>query len=681
MTVRLRHLRLRVETQDGTYGADIPFEVGLNVLWADNTRGKSTCLQAIVYALGLERMLSPTRQVPLTYVMTSYLDDPSTRERLAVLESAVWLELENHKGEIITVKRGVKTSLDRRLISVFRGPLLTDPGKSYRQQDYFVLDPGAAQRDAGFHKMLADYMGWRLPAVRRYDGAETILYLETIFPLLYVEQKAGWAAIPAAFPSYFQIRDVSRRAVEFLLALETHELELRKQQLEIDLAASNAAWSAKREELLAIAATINARIEGLPTEPTISAEQIGHAYMLASDGTAWRPLSNVASALRGRLAELASVEAPTVSDIATKAETEVEHLMSHVADLNTKRGVIFRARQTEIAQKGSVAKRLSALEEDLQKNLDAQKLRNLGSSISDTFAPDHCPTCAQPISDTLLAQKAGAAIMPVEQNIQYIRAQRGIFQRLSNQADNAIAALDQELAAATAEVNDASARLRALRADLVAASGTPSIAALEDRIRSQARLAGLDDAWQRFEQQKATLERLSKKHAEILAARDLLPRDRFGAEDREKLSTMERLVREQTASYGFQTFPPAELDISEESYRPQREGFEIGFEMSASDTIRLKWAYQLALLEVGRSSETHHAGLVIFDEPQQQKTAKISFRKLLERAALARTASQQVIFATSEDRSELEGFLSDIECHYIPFGTHIVKRIAATRQA
>ena len=300
MTLRVRHLRLRVETKNGTYGADIPFKIGLNVLWADNTRGKSTCLQAIVYALGLEKMLSPTRLVPLTYVMTTHLDDPDTGERLAVLESAVWLELENHRGEIITVKRGVKTNLDRRLISVFRGPLLSEPGNYYRQQDYFVLDPGAAQRDAGFHKMLADYMGWRLPAVRRYDGAETILYLETIFPLLYVEQKTGWTAIPAAFPTYLQIRDVGRRAIEFLLALDTHELELRRQQLELDLAASNAAWSTKREELVAVAATINARIDGLPAEPTISTEQIGRAYLLASDGTTWRPLADVASSLRGR---------------------------------------------------------------------------------------------------------------------------------------------------------------------------------------------------------------------------------------------------------------------------------------------------------------------------------------------------------------------------------------------
>jgi hypothetical protein len=676
MSLRLRHLRLRSETEIGPFGADLPFKTGLNVLWAENTRGKSTCLQAILYALGLERMLSPRREVPLTYVMTTHLDDPETGKRHPVLESSVWLELENDRHEVITVKRSVVSSVDRKLISVFQGPLLTTPGGSYRQQDYFVLDPGAAQREAGFHRMLAEYIGWQLPQVRRYDGSETVLYLETIFPLVYVEQKAGWSSIPAAFPNYFQIRDVARRAVEFILALETQELELKKQRLELELASNTAAWAAKREDLTAIASMVNARVEGLPITPTLSAEEINRAYLLGSDGTTWKPLEEVASSLRARIADFVQAQTVTVEDAASEAEIEVERLMAYVAEQNARRSAIFRARQTEIAQKISVSKRLAALEEDLHKNLDAQKLRNLGSTISETFAPDHCPTCTQPIADTLLAQRAGAAIMPVEQNIEYIRAQRGIFQRLSNQVDVTIAELDGQLAAATAEVNESGARLRALKNDLLAASGTPSIAALEDRIRTEARLSGLEDALQRFEQQKSSLAALAAQRAELLFAQNELPKDRFTDADKRKLSLMGRLVREQLISYGFSTFTPTELEISNENYRPQREGFEIGFEMSASDTIRLKWAYQLSLLEVARTLQTYHPGLVIFDEPQQQKTAKISFKKLLDRAAAAQEVGQQVIFATSEERDQLEMFLSDIDCHFLAFDGPIVRRVS-----
>ena len=43
----------------GLYGTDIAFAPGLNVIRAPNTSGKSTCIQAIIYALGLEGMLGP----------------------------------------------------------------------------------------------------------------------------------------------------------------------------------------------------------------------------------------------------------------------------------------------------------------------------------------------------------------------------------------------------------------------------------------------------------------------------------------------------------------------------------------------------------------------------------------------------------------------------------------------
>ena len=158
-------------------------------------------------------MLSPRREVPLTYVMTTHVDDPDTGERRRISKSWVAVELENERGEIITVHRMVVTSLDRRLVTVYQGPLLSKPAGKYQQRDYFVLDPGAAQREAGFHRMLADFIGWQLPTVRRYDGGETILYLETIFPLLYVSKKQDGLLIPAAFPTYFQIRDVARRSV------------------------------------------------------------------------------------------------------------------------------------------------------------------------------------------------------------------------------------------------------------------------------------------------------------------------------------------------------------------------------------------------------------------------------------------------------------------------------------
>jgi hypothetical protein len=175
--LRFRHLRLRCETAAGPFGADLTFDEGLNVIWADNTTGKSTCLQALLYALGLERMLSPKRDIPLTYVMTSHLDDPDTGQRHRILESSVWLEIQNAVGTIITVRRTVIGSANTKLVSVFDGDILSGGVSPRQHRDYFVLDPGAAQREAGFHKWLADFIGWELPTVKRYDGTDVLLYI------------------------------------------------------------------------------------------------------------------------------------------------------------------------------------------------------------------------------------------------------------------------------------------------------------------------------------------------------------------------------------------------------------------------------------------------------------------------------------------------------------------------
>ena len=46
-------------------------------------------------------------------------------------------------------------------------------------------------------------MGLQLPLVTRFNGSEVPLYLEAIFPMLFVEQKRGWLLCRAPFqPTY-----------------------------------------------------------------------------------------------------------------------------------------------------------------------------------------------------------------------------------------------------------------------------------------------------------------------------------------------------------------------------------------------------------------------------------------------------------------------------------------------
>jgi hypothetical protein len=166
MRLRLRQFDLRVDTSDGPFGVSLPFSPGLVVLRADNSSGKSTCLQGILYALGLEGMLSASRAVPLPHVATSSLTDEANGRELPVLQSYVTLEFENEAGQIATVRRyAAHGSIDTNLITVWDGPALTGEHGRFRESAFFVRRPGAAQREAGFHHWLTEFVGWQLPEV------------------------------------------------------------------------------------------------------------------------------------------------------------------------------------------------------------------------------------------------------------------------------------------------------------------------------------------------------------------------------------------------------------------------------------------------------------------------------------------------------------------------------------
>ncbi|QJD79591.1 AAA family ATPase [Spirosoma rhododendri] len=60
--LKIKALRIEVFTVDGKYGRDIVFGDGLNIIYGNNTSGKSTCVQAILHGLGMEELLGGKAQ-------------------------------------------------------------------------------------------------------------------------------------------------------------------------------------------------------------------------------------------------------------------------------------------------------------------------------------------------------------------------------------------------------------------------------------------------------------------------------------------------------------------------------------------------------------------------------------------------------------------------------------------
>ena len=112
-----------------------------------------------------------------------------------------------------------------------------------------------------------------------------------------------------------------------------------------------------------------------------------------------------------------------------------------------------------------------------------------------------------------------------------------------------------------------------------------------------------------------------------------------------------------------------EVTIGEETLLPEHDGFELTFDihhgLSASDSIRAKWAFYVGLTEASQASPSSHPiGFLILDEPRQQEAELTSVRALyVSLEALAETT--QVIVASSAGATDLAGLLAGLNVNRI----------------
>lgn len=257
-------------TDGDSFGYQLAFEEGLNLIRADNNMGKTTLLTSILYSLGWEGMLGPTRTPPFKPSATEEIEG-AKGSRHRVLGSSASAELEGDLGAVITVERAIKSDSERsELVKTWRGRGLTDQGDVTKQGDYYAREPGAASRAAGYQSFLDSFIGWTMPLVSRFEGDPVPLYAEVVAPFLFVEQTRGWSRIAATVPRYLGIRDPDRRAVEFLLSMDSLTRSRERGDLIAQREEARAGWKAVVQGFSTRAEERGARISSLPENATAS---------------------------------------------------------------------------------------------------------------------------------------------------------------------------------------------------------------------------------------------------------------------------------------------------------------------------------------------------------------------------------------------------------------------------
>lgn len=644
--LRINALKLTATTTSGEVGRTLEFAPGLNLLRADNSSGKSTALQGIVYALGLEGMLSPTQRIPLTHAMTDRVAVHGVESN--VLESRVELQISNAAGECLTIIRSVvHPERDSRLITVVEGPQMTSPGQ-YRRSDYFVRVRGAAQNDAGFHRYLAEFIGLDLPRVTKFDGSETPLYLETLLPYSFVEQKHGWTGIEARIPSYFGIRDVSKRTAEFVLGLEVFDLILQRQRLNSNMAELEATWQVAMAEMLDVAKSANVVVADPPRRIADGVASAARA-VVSIDG-AWIPIGEASRDLAERVRASAQSEVRTVGESSDLLESE---LATREAGMHQALGIAAALADEldELVRRvEQVDLHIENLRDDLQKHQDSRLLQSFGSRYSRSLVGEHvCPTCHQDVADGL---DVAAHVMSVDENIEFIQRQLATFTATRHDLSRVSEAVAARLQSVRSQIVSFRTEVRRTRESLTSSNSSLSVADISRRLAMETRGETLATVEEKIATIRSHTVDLSVQWSEQKRLLSEASKEGLSERDAATIASVERSVRSQLSSYGFESLNPDEIVIDPISYRPTHEGFDLGFDLSASDMIRVIWAYLFALLNAGQRVG-NHLGLLIFDEPKQQDTARASYQALLAHASGQGIEGSQVIFATSEDSDSL----------------------------
>ncbi|MCV7181722.1 hypothetical protein H7J56_07110 [Mycolicibacterium murale] len=409
-------------------GFSARFRPGLNIINAHNSWGKSTLLQSVVYALGLEGAFSSSHKSPFGPALTQSFDSQNFG-RIPVLESRVTVIISNGES-YLRVRRYIKSvEVDVNLVQTWIAASEGELGSAERV-DFFVRMAGAATRILGFHSFLADFLGWDLPSVPTYKGGELPLYLEVLLPLFFVEQKYGWSGMAPRVPTYFGIKEPLRRAVEYVLALATLERLKRRGKLQAEIAEIEARWTEVVRAVESRADSSNARVNLLADEP-VSPPQLQEPVIQAVVGGEWTLLSSAVSHYRTRLSQLSGWQ-QTAGERDAKTRTELAAAESRVATngARVRRG----HEELQIAEADLVAidGRLEAIKRDRTQLLDVKRIGDLGGQIHlELVSAGTCPTCAQELDQRW---SPSGLVHTVDQNVRVLERERESLEHLRRNA-------------------------------------------------------------------------------------------------------------------------------------------------------------------------------------------------------------------------------------------------------
>ncbi|WP_127354355.1 coiled-coil domain-containing protein [Actinacidiphila soli] len=589
-----------------------------------------------------------------------------------------WVDLEISNGStFVTVRRYAvpPEGINSDLITVWEGPLLSAPDSDVREPRYYYVGRGGtAQNEGGFHNYLARFLGWELPVVPTYSGKEAPLYLQVLASLFFVEQKQGWSGIVPRMPTQYQIREPLRRSIEFYLKLDVMERARRRSELQQALTVLRAEYSSLRGALDAAAHVSNARVLGAsefgsaaffrsPLFDAVSGEAEAGTVVTIYRQDQWETLQDALGRLQDEIREASTFVRSRISnDESAALEAGLAQARERLRRITIELQALDDSANMMDMQRGVLEKRRRLLEQEQRRYKDIVALESMGAQFSAHAIAHHdCPTCQQSLDGT--ESLSGAPVLSTVESAALVGQQLETVSNVINDASVSARANDAARGALEQEASALRAQIRAIQADLEAEAPSISVARLQAKLAAEARnqeLIRLRDNAQVIINDLLDAQRRAN---EIKGELDSLGDEVFTEEDNRKLGRWQRELRDFLSTFSFLVFAPREISIDPQAMRPAHGESDLGFQGSASDGLKLRWAYLLSLVQTSASVSGCHPGLLLLDGPRMYDVEPAAMKSFLRACTqlIGEGGQAQVILTLSEDPAVIHDWLSGCE--------------------
>ena len=656
--LRLDYMEITVNTVSGVFSTYIKFYNGLNVIRAENSSGKSTCVNAIVYALGLESVLGPRGKRPFSKALYENIENNKVeKKRFIVTHSFVELGVTNHEKRKATLKRDIHGLINKISITEEDG-----------SNDYFLGASGkigSSNSEKGFHNWLEKFLGWELPSVVTFDGKETKLYLECIFPLFFIEQKRGWSEIQANIPATWGIKNVKQNSIQFCLNVNDFTTERKLNNLESEVQKLKTKWEELRNLSQNIAEYSNIIIHNVSDIN----EKDGnfHIKFYHKDGDSLISINDKKFSIEKNIDNISNDENKIylTDDFVNSIHVNIKFKREEVEKLNDKIELTLRSIFDS-------EEKISVIKNDLNQYQQLKRLRDVGSSVDTDLDTSVCPICDNFLYDTLGNKSAIGRPMNIDENIDFLKNQLSFFNMIKNNNHKKIVTYTNELNASSARLQEELKLFNDAKKDLSDFDGEQKNK-LRRKVNAEIQL---DNLVKLINKEDEINKEFAKLRASWLTKTEAIKKikdSRLKYDFNLKLNLLQAKLRDNLKSFGFSSSPLESVSISSRTLRPEQEGYDIVAESSASDYIRIIWAYTIALLEIGGEyPDARHSGFVVFDEPRQQEASRFSFFQLINKASECGKFGGQIIFATSLEKEVLEDACKDKKINLWCFDDYIL---------